>query len=801
MRIDVNMVDTNTTYTMHAGEYYLCIDSSTDNLACAIVQKNQDDSFKLIAQNDHACARQANVELVESVNATLAEAQCSYSDLAGIIVGRGPGSFTGVRIGVACAKGIACGAHLPLLGVSVLDAVAFASWEAGVRGDIYVVQDAMRHEVYPAQYCLSDEGVVRISGAEHVCKVDACIEEIHQAHKDFYVVGNALKKYQDVFVEAGFTCCDNSNIYTVTGKSLAYAYEFAQMQTGDPALVLPIYTRLSDAEEHERIKLGRPVPKTVQTTGCEEVLAGRHLQYRPLSLNDCEQVATLEEKAHKNTHHAPWSAKLFQEELEQTGHIWWVAHDEEKIVGFAGGCLIDDAIEIYDVCVDEAYRRQGIARTLLERVTYDAQMFGKTRVLLEVEDDNKAAQALYTSIGFTQDGVRKDYYGAHHDAYLFSAHLPLVCDTQEDLPRPQASRQEIQQPCQHAPEVQKRIDEAGKLILAIESSCDETAMAIIDEHKNIIANVVSTQIDFHARFGGVVPEIASRKHTEAIVGVYEQVMEQAGAYFGDLHLNPEDLYAVAVTQGPGLVGALVIGIAFAKGLAAAAHTKLIGVNHLEGHLFANLFETPDLEPPFIASLISGGHTMLVHVKDWGSYEVLGQTLDDAVGEAFDKVAKALGLGYPGGPIISRLAEKGNPKAITFPRAMLHSKDYAFSLSGLKTAVITYINQENQAGRPINLPDLAASFEAAVIEVQVKKALRAQEETGVSDFCVGGGVAANPQLRQAYEKAFAKRAVRVTEPPLGACTDNAAMIARVAYYQLEKNNLSDFRMDADPNMSL
>ena len=271
-------------------------------------------------------------------------------------------------------------------------------------------------------------------------------------------------------------------------------------------------------------------------------------------------------------------------------------------------------------------------------------------------------------------------------------------------------------------------------------------MAVTDSHGVVCASVVATQIDFHARFGGVVPEIASRKHTEAIVGVFEETLARAGEHFGVDTLVPADLAAVGCTAGPGLVGALVVGVAFAKGLCAAADLPLIAVHHLEGHLMANLFETPDLEPPFVASLVSGGNTMLVHVRAWGDYQILGATIDDAVGEAFDKVAKALGLGYPGGPVISRLSAQGNPKAIHFPRAMLHSGDYSFSLSGLKTAVITYIEGENRAGRAINLPDLARAFEAAVIDVQVAKAVTAVEETGVSDFCVGGGVAANPGLR-------------------------------------------------------
>ena len=454
------------------------------------------------------------------------------------------------------------------------------------------------------------------------------------------------------------------------------------------------------------------------------------------------------------------------------------------------------------MAVAEGRRHEGIAGRLLARVTYDGQMLGAITSSLEVDADNAPAQNLYAKLGYHEVGRRPNYYGQGHDALIMEARLPLVTPSRHDTPDPHASVRPW--PIRVAPrpeEASSAIAAAGPLILAIESSCDETAMAIIDGAGGVIANVVATQIDFHARFGGVVPEIASRKHTEAVVGVYEEAMAQAGARFGVDTLVPADLAAVGVTQGPGLVGALVVGIAFAKGLAAGANLPLIGVNHLEGHLFANLFETPDLKPPFVASLVSGGHTMLVHVRDWGSYEVLGETIDDAVGEAFDKVAKALGLGYPGGPVISKLAARGNRKAIHFPRAMLHSGDYSFSLSGLKTSVITYINNENRAGRPINLPDLAASFEAAVIDVQVAKAVEAVEQTGAKDFCVGGGVAANPQLREAYKRKFGRMGVRVTVPPLSACTDNAAMIALVAKRKLDRGELAGARMDADPNMSL
>ena len=548
-----------------------------------------------------------------------------------------------------------------------------------------------------------------------------------------------------------------------------------------------------------------PEPESVRVSGVDDALGDIHLQLRPMSVNDVAAVAALEAAVFADAHHTPWPESAFYDDVALPGHIWWVAHDRGTIVGYAGGTVVDGELQIANVAVAPERRGERIAARLMGRVAYDAQMLGATTSTLEVEVGNAPAERLYERLGYVEQGVRPNYYAPGVGARIMAAQLPLkdTAPNPDVEPGPQASS------CawppvypERTPEHLEALKAAGELILAVESSCDETAMAVIDGSGKIIANVVATQIDFHARFGGVVPEIASRKHTEAVVGVYLETMEQAGEALGlGAMLSPHDLAAVAVTQGPGLVGALVVGMAFAKGLAWAADKPLVCVNHLEGHLFANLFETPDLEPPFVASLLSGGHTMLVHVRDWGDYRILGETLDDAVGEAFDKVAKALGLGYPGGPIISRLAMTGNPKAIDFPRAMLHSHDYRFSLSGLKTAVVTYINAENAAGRAINLPDLAASFEAAVVDVQVAKAVTAVRECHVTDFCAGGGVTANPELREAFKQAFGRRHVRVTLPPLSACTDNAAMIALVARRKFDRGETAPLTADAVPNMEL
>lgn len=788
----------------------LAIDTSTDMLVAALGELVTDGTGKLtvLGVADQLCRRHANEQLVSVVDDLLSRCGLGREDLDGVLVGRGPGSFTGVRIGVATAKGLACGLECALFGVSTLDAVAWNAWSHGVRGRVGVVADAMRKEVYPGLYDIDDAGVERLFSVETVVKAANAVEQwAARPDKDqITLTGDGLVKYRALYEEAGFTRFAPEQAWYPSGEGLlrvAWSTRVLETpQSGDPASVLPVYTRLSDAEENERVRLGLAEPATVRTTGVDDALGNIHAQLRPMSVNDIAAVAALEAVVF-DSHHEPWNEQAFYDDLAMPDHIWWVAHDRGEIVGYAGGWLVAGELQIANVAVAPRCRGQRVGERLLRRVAYDAQMLGGSTCVLEVEDGNESAVRLYERLGFSTVGRRPGYYGAGHDALLMETALPLALAA-SGMAAPEPQPQGRPWPpvaMERTPEEQGRIEEAGALILAIESSCDETAIAIIDGHGTMRANVVATQIDFHARFGGVVPEIASRKHTEAIVGVYEEALAQAAASLGVGALGPQDLAAVAVTQGPGLVGALVVGVAFAKGLAWAADVPLLCVNHLEGHLFANLFETPDLEPPFVASLLSGGHTMLVHVKAWGDYEILGETLDDAVGEAFDKVAKALGLGYPGGPIISKLAKGGNPKAIDFPRAMMHSHDYRFSLSGLKTAVITYINGENAAGRAVHLPDLAASFEAAVIDVQVSKAMAAVRACNVRDFCAGGGVTANPELRDAYRTAFGRRKVRVTLPPLSACTDNAAMIALVAKGKFERGEFSPLTADANPNMAL
>jgi N6-L-threonylcarbamoyladenine synthase len=332
------------------------------------------------------------------------------------------------------------------------------------------------------------------------------------------------------------------------------------------------------------------------------------------------------------------------------------------------------------------------------------------------------------------------------------------------------------------------------ITLGIETSCDETAVAVVEDTFHVRSNLIARQEHLHERYGGVVPEVAARAHVETLNPLMERALAEAGVGF-------RDLAGVAVTVGPGLVGALLVGIAAAKAVSLATGAPLIGVNHLEGHIWANFLAHGELEPPYVALVVSGGHTMLVHVPELHRHELLGQTLDDAAGEAFDKVARLLGLGFPGGPALDALAAKGDPRAIRFPRAMQDSGDLDFSLSGLKTAVLRYLRAEQAAGREISAPDVAASFQEAIVDVQVSKTVRAAEETGVRTVLLGGGVVANTRLRDRIAEAGEAEGLTVLYPPLDLCTDNAAMIASVGSARLLRGERSSLDIAADPNLRL
>lgn len=858
--------------------YVLAFDTANEIIAIGLgVLHASSRMIELTASVEAEARRASNTQLLPRIDAALAEHGVAREDIACVAVGRGPGSFTGVRIAMATAKGIASALEVPLVGVSSLDAVAWNAWAAGERGPLSVVADAMRKEVYPVRYLLNDTGIERLE-ADRVVKAEDAARELaaegdlsgsasatvpsrsdspgsHEtsagrfgstgaaprseaeqvpegetrlvgaiadadpAEGDAWpqvsarlLCGDALKKYGELFEGCGAAL--PAELWMPTGRGLLLALQAAwrageadplDARRHDPAFALPVYTRLSDAEENERIRLAKNDPKNL-ATGVQDVAkradqrATMHdtailnaqpdehgITYKPLDAAHAGAVATLESLVMGSD---AWSEALVADELPRADRVWWAAYEGEALAGYAGGWIVDGQVQILKVGVDPAMRRRGIARELLAHVAADARDLGASRCSLEVRAGNVGAQELYAALGFRSLGVRPRYYSDGEDAVIMEGPLPLarhdvagmelVVGAASDDAR--SLRDEVQT------DVSRETSERRPLILAIESSCDETAAAIVDGNGTLIADVVASQIDFHARFGGVVPEIASRKHIEAICGVCDECFDVAASALGIERLTWRDLDSIAVTYAPGLVGALVVGVAFAKGAAWAAGKPFIGVNHLEGHLYANKIGAPDFQPPAVVSLVSGGNTLLVHMKGWGDYETLGATIDDAVGEAFDKVAKALGLGYPGGPVISREAAKGDPHAIPFPRAMMHSGDLRFSLSGLKTAVVTYINNERAAGRELNVPNICASFQQAVVDVQVKKAEMALEQTGARTFCLGGGVAANPALRDAYEQLCERLRVRLTLPPMSACGDNAGMIALVA---LDRHNQGKF----------
>ena len=869
--------------------YVLAFDTANEIIAIGLgVLHVSSCMIELTASVEAEARRASNTQLLPRIDAALAEHGVAREDIACVAVGRGPGSFTGVRIAMATAKGIASALEVPLVGVSSLDAVAWNAWAAGERGPLSVVADAMRKEVYPVRYLLNDTGIERLE-ADRVVKAEDAARELaaegdlsgsasatvpsrsdspgsHEtsagrfgstgaaprseaeqvpegetrlvgaiadadpAEGDAWpqvsarlLCGDALKKYGELFEGCGAAL--PAELWTPTGRGLLLALQAAwrageadplDARRHDPAFALPVYTRLSDAEENERIRLAKNDPKNL-ATGVQDVAkradqrATMHdtailnarpdehgITYKPLDAAHAGAVATLESLVMGSD---AWSEALVADELPRADRVWWAAYEGGALAGYAGGWIVDGQVQILKVGVDPAMRRRGIARELLAHVAADARDLGASRCSLEVRAVNVGAQELYSALGFRSLGVRPRYYSDGEDAVIMEGPLPLarhdvagmelVVGAASDDAR--SLRDEVQT------DVSRETSERRPLILAIESSCDETAAAIVDGNGTLIADVVASQIDFHARFGGVVPEIASRKHIEAICGVCDECFDVAASALGIERLTWRDLDSIAVTYAPGLVGALVVGVAFAKGAAWAVGKPFIGVNHLEGHLYANKIGAPDFQPPAVVSLVSGGNTLLVHMKGWGDYETLGATIDDAVGEAFDKVAKALGLGYPGGPVISREAAKGDPHAIPFPRAMMHSGDLRFSLSGLKTAVVTYINNERAAGRELNVPNICASFQQAVVDVQVKKAEMALEQTGARTFCLGGGVAANPALRDAYEQLCERLHVRLTLPPMSACGDNAGMIALVA---LDRHNQGKFfPLEADAHANL
>lgn len=332
------------------------------------------------------------------------------------------------------------------------------------------------------------------------------------------------------------------------------------------------------------------------------------------------------------------------------------------------------------------------------------------------------------------------------------------------------------------------------LVLGIESSCDETSAAVVRGGREIMSNIISSQIDLHKKFGGVVPEVASRKHVEIIDAVIQEALDEANVTLNDIDI-------VGATYGPGLVGALLVGLSAAKGLAYASKKKFVGVNHIEGHICADFLAHKDLVPPFVCLVVSGGHTNIVYIRDYGKFEIMGRTRDDAAGEAYDKIARAMGLGYPGGPIIDKLSKSGNKDAIKFPRVSFDDGSFDFSFSGLKTSVLNYLNKMNMEQKEVNKYDVAAAFQEAVVDVLCDKTYNVAAIKNSKKVAVAGGVAANSRLRERFLSEGQKRGIWVYFPPPVLCTDNAAMIASAAFYEYLSRGESHMYLNAVPSLRL
>ncbi len=473
---------------------------------------------------------------------------------------------------------------------------------------------------------------------------------------------------------------------------------------------------------------------------------------------------------------------MFQSELELAARgerYYLVARDGSQVVGYGGLMFTLDDAHVTNIAVSPGHRRSGIATRLLAELAWEAIARDCHALTLEVRVSNTAAQALYREFGFVPAGRAQEVLREHRGRDRDVAPWPAGAVVPGVAARPQPGGRAMS-----ALEVGE-----STLVLGIETSCDETAAALVMGGYDVVSSAVSTQVDLHAQFGGVVPEIAGRAHLDLLNPMIARAIVEAG-------VAEDRIDAVACTVGPGLIGALLVGVSAAKALALTWDVPFVGVNHMEAHLYAAFLEDPTLEFPLVVLLVSGGHTMLIEMQGHGQYRLLGQTIDDAAGEAFDKVARFLGLEYPGGPAIDREAQQGNPEAIAFPRAMLHD-GLDFSFSGLKTSVMNHVRKHPD----VSSADVAASFQAAVVDVLVHKAQRAAQQVGARGLVLGGGVAANSLLRERFLSACTTSGVRGFLPSRAMCTDNAAMIAAAGWHRLRSDGPTALDVGAYPNLRL
>ncbi len=477
-----------------------------------------------------------------------------------------------------------------------------------------------------------------------------------------------------------------------------------------------------------------------------------------MQLSDLDDVVEIENESFSDS----WTKNMYESCLKDKNCHYFVG-EEDEILGVFGIMTVLDEAEIHTISVKKNHRNKKIATSFMKYIVDYCLKEHIEKIFLEVRESNYPAINLYKKFKFQKIGRIEGYY---------------------EKPREDALRMMLDMN-----DIKENI-----ITLAIETSCDETSVAIVKNGRDVLSNIISSQIDVHKRYGGVVPEVASRLHLEAMNSILKSALDEA-------NLKLDDIDVIAVTKGPGLIGALLVGISCAKALSFSMGKHLVGVNHMQGHICANYISHKELEPPFISLVVSGGHTYLINVLDYQNYEIIGSTRDDACGESYDKVARALGLEYPGGPIIDRLAKEGNKDAIEFPRVMLEKDSYDFSFSGLKTAVLNYLNNKKQKNEPIIKEDVAASFQEAVMDVLVEKSFKLLKEKNQNKFVLSGGVAANSRLKERVLEKAKENNIQVYFPEKILCTDNAAMIATAGYYDYINGKRDNLDLKVYPNLEL
>ena len=464
----------------------------------------------------------------------------------------------------------------------------------------------------------------------------------------------------------------------------------------------------------------------------------------------------------------PWSHQSLAAELDNPVAKYYVLEGETgQVLGYADVWLIADEGQLANIAIHPSARGHGYGETLLRTAMEALFQDGCTSMFLEVRQSNAPAQGLYRKLGY--------------EGLLFPACRRCLHHAVSERKLPMVQ-----------PFTIKRMK--SMYTLALETSCDETSAAVIEDGRHICSNIISTQVPIHRKFGGVVPEIASRQHIEYVLPIIKEALDTAQVTLADID-------HIGVTYGPGLVGALLVGVAAAKAISFAADKPLVGVNHMEGHIFANFLSHPELEPPFLALVVSGGHTQLVQINGYNSFKLMGQTRDDAAGEAFDKIARVMGYPYPGGPQIDKLAKEGNPDAIAFPKALHEKHNFEFSFSGLKSAVLNYLHTQEQRGQSYNAADVAASFQKTVVETLVEKTMDAASYCGAKKIAVAGGVSANSGLAAAMSAACADKGYAFYRPDPILCTDNGAMIGCRAYYMALDGRFADLTLNAKPALPI